>query len=287
MKKTMLLILACLAVSLMAASAFAAGTQETLRIILYTCYENVFPDGVTLEAGCVDEDGNLWTFSGIVPEADLSSGTDAYLAALLADGKMIQAGKTGGEELFDLKSLIISADDQGNETETVGEGGGAESSVAFAYDVEGIAQRILLGVSGDSRFENTDPDAQALYLQLRNLFPDVTHFGGEAGPRGYQPVSLVEFCGWQDIDFTHTVITGYDMDCEAGPIEFEVSLQEREEIIQFILSRYVTGKANATMVTGGTTAYNILDEDGNYLASMELCDGLLVKNDGMYYLGLK
>ena len=57
-----------------------------------------------------------------------------------------------------------------------------------------------------------------------------------------------------------------------------------EEIIQFILNSHVTGKANATMVTGGTTEYIISDENGNYLAALELYEGLLVRNDGMYHL---
>ncbi|MDR9831373.1 hypothetical protein RCJ22_37940, partial [Vibrio sp. FNV 38] len=139
--------------------------------------------------------------------------------------------------LFELNSLIFSVEDQGTETEAVSEGGGAESSYAVVYIEDEPAQRVLLGVSGDSRFENTDPDAQALYLWLRELFPDVTnYFGGDAGPRGFQPVSLIEFMGWQHIDFTRVVITGWDMDCVAGPIPFELPEENAEEILQMILN---------------------------------------------------
>ena len=286
MKKSIQMILAVILMAvLLSAVSLAAEEKETQRIILYTCYQNVFPDGVALEAGCVDEEGNLWIYSGTIPDRDHSVPMDEYLATLIAEGTMTNAGQMSWDDLFELNSLIFSVEDQGAETEAVFEGGGAESSYAVVYIGDEPAQRILLGVSGDSRFENTDPNAQALYLRLRELFPDVTnYFGGDAGPRGFQTVSLVEFMGWQDIDFTRVVITGWDMDCEAGPIPFELSEENAEEIIQFILNNHVTGKANATMVTGGTTEYIISDENGNYLAALELYEGLLVRNDGMYHL---
>lgn len=285
MKNLIRTIAAVVLAGMLLCSASMAAGGDTPRIILYTCYQNVFPDGVTLEAGCVDEEGNLWTIEETIQDADWSAPMDKYLASLLADGKMTNAGQMGWDELFELNSLIVSVEDQGNETEAVSEGGGGECSYALIYAEDEPVQRILLGVSGDSRFENTDPNAQALYLQLRNLFPGVTnYFGSDAGPAGFQPVSLVEFCGWQDIDFTHVVITGWDMDCEAGPIPFEMSAENREELVRFIRNSKVTGKANATITTGGTTEYVISDENGEFLASLELYQGLLVRNDGMYFL---
>ena len=284
MKTIIRMMLVCLA-AVMVCGLAAAGAEDAPQIILYTCYENVFPDGIEFEAGCVDDDGNLWSFRGNLPEGELSAGVEEYLTGLLSAGMMTKTGELDSMTLFDLKSLIFSAEAQEGEVEAVGEGGGAEHSCALVADRDGNIQQILLGISGDSRFENTDPDAQALYLRLREMFPEVTCFGGAAGPAGFQPVSLVDFCGWQDIDFDHVVITGYDADCEAGPIPFEITEEQREEIIRFVQSRKVTGKANATFVTGGTSVYTFSDEKGNYLGSMELDSGLLVRNDGMYYLG--
>ena len=285
MKTIHRILLICLAAVLTLAAAAAAEPEETPNFILYTLYENVFPDGEEVQAGCVDEEGYLWTFNRFMPDGDPYLQEENFLMRLRIAGEMTLAGQLDSEELFDLKSLIYSTEDQGWGSEAVSEGGGGEYSIAITTDKDGEEYRILLGMSGDSKFENTDPDAQALYQRLRELFPDVTCFGGEAGPKGFQPVSLIDFCGWQDIDFDHAVITGYDMDCEAGPIPFEITDEQREEMIQFVRTRNVTGKANATMVTGGTTAYTFSDEAGNYLASLELYRGRLVRNDGMYTLG--
>ena len=45
-------------------------------------------------------------------------------------------------------------------------------------------------------FENMDPDAQALYLALREMFPGVTHYGAEPGmgPAGFQAVHIWQEC---------------------------------------------------------------------------------------------
>ena len=285
MKTMIRMMLICLAAVLVFVSAAAGEANETPKFILYTCYENVFPDGEEVQAGCVDEEGNLWAFSRMMPDGDPYLSEENFLMRLRIAGEMELVGKLDSDELFDLKSLIGSVEDQGWDCEAVSEGAGGEYSVAVTADEDGNEWRILLGMSGDSKFENTDPNAQALYRWLRETFPNVTCFGGEAGPKGFQPVSLIDFCGWQDIDFEHAVITGYDTDCEAGPIEFEVTGENREEIIQFVLSRKVTGKANATLVTGATTVYTFCDEQGNYLAALELYRGLLVCRDGMYTLG--
>ena len=282
MKKLMMI---CLAIALLAGTA-AAEAQDTPRIILYTCYTNLFPDGMELQAGCVDEDGGLWTLE--LQDADLNgyATLGEYLAAMMKAGKMTAAGKIEGIDPFELNSLVVCTEDRGKELEAVCEGGGAESSYAVAWDVDDNATEILLGVSGDSKFENTDPNAQALYLLLRKWFPGVTNFAySDMGPRGFRPVSLIEFCGWQDIDFDKAVINCYLEDCEAGPIEAELAGGEREEIIEIATSWKVTGKANATIVTGGPTTYSFCDAEGNWLASMSLYQGLLVMGDGMYYIG--
>ena len=285
MKTMIRIMLICLAAVAMVGLIGTAGAEETPKFILYTCYENVFPDGEEVEAGCVDEEGNLWTISEMIPDGDPYLSEDNFLMRLRKAGRMTLAGKLDSDDLFDLKSLIFSVEDQGWNSEAVSEGAGGEYSVAVVYDTDGNAQRILLGMSGDSKFENTDPNAQALYLWLRKTFPDVTCFGGEAGPQGFQAVSLIEYCGWQDIDWEHVVIVGYDIDCEVGSIPFEMSEEDQAEMIQFIRNRKVTGKANATMVTGGTSVYGVTDGEGNWLASLELYRGMLVQRDGMYFLG--
>ena len=279
------LLMICLAIALLAGTASADKTQETPRIILYTCYTNLFPDGLELQAGCVDEDGGLWTLE--LRDADMSSYATVgeYLAAMLEAGKMTSAGKLD-VDMFELNSLVLSAEDRGKELEAVCEGAGAESSWAVAWDVDDHAAEILLGVSGDSKFENTDPNAQALYLVLRETFPGVTNFAwSDMGPRGFEPVPVVEFCGWQDIDFDKVTIECYLDDCLVGPIPEILTDADRAEVIEIVTAGKVVGKANATLLTGGTTSYAFIDGEGNYLAELTLFTGLLVRNDGMSYLG--
>lgn len=288
MKTMKRLITICLALALLAGSA-AAAESEKPRIILYTCYTYEGPEGLHLQAGCVDEDGGLWTLDRLVPDYDWSTGIDEYLSALLEAGELTPAGRFtefNKIDMFDLNGLIVCTEDQGNETEAVCEGAGAESSYAIVRDDDGNTRKILLGVSGDSRFENTDPNAQALYRLLRELFPEVENYAySDMGPRGFRPVSLIEFCGWQDIDFSRVTVLCADMDCEAGPIDVDLTDEDRERVLELAATGIVTGKANATMTTGGTTAYWFEDEEGNYLGGLDLYSGLLVWNDGMYYIG--
>ena len=55
-----------------------------------------------------------------------------------------------------------------------------------------------------------------------------------------------------------------------------------ESFRDIVLNGTVTGKANATMVTGGTASIGFYDENDNYLGGFELYKGLLVTRDGMY-----
>ena len=285
MKTLKTLMLLCLAAALLAGTAAAAGSEKP-RIILYTCYENLYPDGLQLQAGCVDDTGKFWTLDRMGSDYDWSVGMDEYLAGLLEAGELTPAGELKSMDLFELKSLIVSVEDRGNETEAVCEGAGAESSYALDWDYDGNVRKVLLGVSGDSRFENTDDNARALYRLLREFFPGVENYAySDMGPQGFRPVSLIEYCGWQDIDFSKVTFSCADMDCEAGPITVELTDEDREGILDLIMTRKVTGKANATLVTGGTTVYYFTDENGEYLDGLELYRGLLVTNDGMYYLG--
>ena len=159
---------------------------------------------------------------------------------------------------------------------------GTERSYAVQYDNEEQAHCILLGMSGDDCFENTDPDAQALYLYLRTMFPQVTCYGGDMGPRGFEPVSIRTFCNLEGLDPDHLEITACYVDCETGPLPITLTEEDRLALLDLIRNGVVIGKSNATMVTGGTTSYDLSDPDGNYLTSLEFYEGLLVRSDGMY-----
>lgn len=251
------------------------------QIILYTCYRQV-GWGDRVQIGCVDADGCLWLLTGYDSTLQWPYETEAQLEYLQAAHGMEPVGQLNPEEVFDLKSLVISTEDQGHASQPAANDAGTESSYAVQYDPEEQAHVILLGMSGDDCFENFDPNAQALYQTLRRLFPQVTCYGGNMGPEGFQPVPIRTFCGMEQLDLDSLTVSAVYMDCEAGPRELIVSEEEHQYLFNLIRHGKVTGKANATLTTGGTTCYDFSDPSGRFLASLELYQGLLVRSDGMY-----
>ena len=259
----------------------APAMAETPRILLYTAYLQM-GWGDRMQAGAVDENGNLWTLSGSAGELDWPYGWEAQLEYMQENSHMNWAGKLTSDELFNLKSLIYSVEDQGKKTTPWMNDAGTEKSYAVLYDQDGTAEAILLGLTGDDLFENTDPNAQALYLRLREMFPQVTCYAGMAASWGFVPVNIAQYLHLDADKIAQAQVRCSLMDCEAGPIEMELAAEEQQEVIDLVLRGTVTGKDNATMVTGGTAVYSFYDADGTHLGSIELYQGLLVTRDGMY-----
>ncbi len=278
-----------LAVMLLLLSVHWGGRAEpedaaaSRQIILYTYYRQM-GWGDRVQIGCVDADGCLWLTTGHDSTLKWPYKTEEQLEYLQSSSEMELIGQLKGKELFDLKSLIFSTEDQGHASYPAANDAGTECSYAVLYDRENNAQCILLGMSGDDCFENFDPDAQALYRYLRQIFPQVTCYGGNIGPVGFQPVPIRVFCGLEGLDLDSLVISGFFVDCEAGPCKLNISEEDRLYLLRLIQYGKVTGKANATMVTGGTTCYDVSDPSGGFLASLELYQGLLVRSDGMYFI---
>lgn len=114
----------------------------------------------------------------------------------------------------------------------------------------------------------------------------ITHSDYPEGPSedaeetGATPVW--KFCHGRREGLETAVITGYTVDCEAGPIPVEMTEEEKEEIRRLALDGVVTGRENEESVTGGTWLYSFETPEGEYLLSIELYRGLLVATDGMY-----
>lgn len=258
-----------------------AHAESDTRIILFTVYQQM-GWGDRVEIGCVDEKGSLWTLNGSASKLNWPYGVEEQLEFLRTTRLKDRAGKLDSDELFDLKSLVYSAEPMDVKPVPAANDAGTETSWAVTYDRDGNAKPVKLATSGDDVYENTSPDAQALYVYLRQLFPKVTCYGGTMGPAGFSPVPVYEFLKLDPVQIRASVITASVIDCEAGPIAVE---DPDESIIDFVLESAVTGKANATMVTGGTTVYGFYDAGGAYIGSIELYRGLLVTSDGMYYIG--
>ena len=261
---------------------FEPALAERPRIILYTAYRQM-GWGDAVQIGAVDENGGLWVATGYDSELKWPYGWEEQIQYLRTTDHLTEAGTLKHSELFDLNSLIVSV--RATEAKPVGWmcDAGTETSRAVRYDREGNAEAILLGMTGDSLLENTDPNAQALYLKLRMLFPFVRCYAGETTEGwGFQPVPIAAFCHLYGIDWDGVAVSAWYTDCEAGPRERTLSEEEEKQILDLMKTAVVVGKENATEVTGGTTAFFFSDRDGNSLGSVEFYNGLLVGDDGMY-----
>ena len=128
----------------------------------------------------------------------------------------------------------------------------------------------------------------ALILAALLLFllpPAVTVPAGPAGAVPSGPESAVpvwQFCHGVRDGLETAVITGFTTDCEEGPIPYEMTAEEKEEIRDLAVNGVITGKANDMSVTGGTWVYRFETPEGKYLLSIEMYKGLIVSADGMY-----
>ena len=265
--------------------AWAEGAEAPAmsRVILYTYYRQM-GWGDRVQIGCVDDAGVLWLLTGYDGSLKWPYQTDDQLAYLQSSGTLKAVGRLSSDDLFSLESLVFSTEDQGQKSYPAACDAGTEKSYAVRYDRDGEAQCILLGMSGDSWFENCDPDAQALYRYLRLMFPQVTCYGGTMGPAGFLPVPIRTFCGMDGLDLSQVTVSACYSDCEAGPIPLTLTEAQQNSLLRLIMEGKVTGKANATVTTGGTVYYALYDREGSFLASIELYQGLLVRSDGMYII---
>ena len=105
----------------------------------------------------------------------------------------------------------------------------------------------------------------------------------EASDDGSEGVPVWKFCHGVQEGLDTAVITGYSIDCEAGPSPVEMTPEEVEEIRRLAVSGVVTEKASDESVTGGTWVYSFESPDGKHLLSIEMYKGLIVAVDGMYH----
>ncbi len=121
------------------------------------------------------------------------------------------------------------------------------------------------GAAPDGDIEAVEPDA-----------------GEEDSADSEDAVPVWKFCHGLREGLETAVIRGYTSDCEEGPIEYEMTPEEIEDIRSIAINGVITGKANDMSVTGGTWIYSFETEEGKYLFSIEMYRGLIVSSDGMY-----
>ena len=277
MKKTLAILLTLTLTVFCLLDPALAETSKQRSIILMTEYQQM-GWGETFQFGAIDRDGTLWGYSSSTRE-DIPYQADALLAWAESDGRLEALGTVPRDALTEIISLVETVPAQ----EVVSHSGACDAGVHTSYairkDRDGQAEIIVLGMAGDDTYENTDPAAQSLYESLLTLFRNVTSFAGDAyiAPAGFQPVDMLTFCGYPDVDLSKCTLTAYENDCEAGPTETESDRTARD-----ILSLHVIGKKNSLSVTGNTILYCFTQPDGTVVASFEFYKDLLVMPDGMY-----
>ena len=117
--------------------------------------------------------------------------------------------------------------------------------------------------------------------------PDESDSAGDSADTGSSvasdEISVWKFCHAASADQLETaVITGSTLDCEEGPVPYEITEEEKEELRTLAMYGVVTGRESEEMVTGGTWLYSFETPDGEYIMGIELYRGLLVGRDGMY-----
>lgn len=259
-----------------------ANISKSLKPILVTAYRQV-GWGDSVQIGYVDENGGLWFLEGYDHDLMWPYNQAEQLSWIASAKGFTSLGTLSFDDLFVLNSLIQCVEDQGADWTPAANDAGTETSYAVLY-TEDAVETIMLGISGDDRFENTDATAQALYLFLRKTFPDVTSYYGEPlmAPVGFQTLSLLDFCGYSELELKGLRVMRTDIDCEAGTEPVLLSDDEAAEIYEQILRSRITGKHSCMITTGGSTVYSFLDETGETVATFEYYHDLLVRRDGMY-----
>ena len=266
-----------------------AAESNSPRIILFTYYRQM-GWGDRVQIGSVDDRGVVRLLTGNDASLKWPYKPQEQLDYLSQTEKFSEKLTLTHDALFSLESLVSGAEDQGSKSVPAANDAGTEKSYAVRYSKEGGPSYVLLGMSGDSMFENTDPAAQTLYLVLRRLFPEVTSYAYDPfgmGPKGFTPVPLAEFMKLDVNVVMNAEIKGYLSDCEEGPLPLEVSAEDKAKLLSLIQHGVVTGKADCSVSTGGFDVYNFVDPAGNFIGSLAFEDGLLARGDGHYFFEIQ
>lgn len=258
--------------------------EEMARPLLVTWYLQM-GWGSKMQAGCLDDRGALW-FGELADASKLSLKTPEDVATYFSEnGLFTRIGEVDSVRMTELESMVTALDEEDIREVGWANDAGTEYSYAFQNSEEEV-ESVLLGTSGDRGLENGNGNAQALYFELRSLFPGVTSYAGRTGmgPEPFEPRPLMEFCGFKPLDAERVSATVCSSDCESGSTEQKLTREETAALIERLANMVIVGKQSALSVTGGVDSYVFSDADGNVLGQCAFFDGMLYQSDGMYWL---
>ncbi|MBQ8093746.1 MAG: hypothetical protein IJ242_09250 [Clostridia bacterium] len=282
-------MLLCLCLICLTAQAETTDVPHPGNIILYSFYLQA-GWGDRVQLGCLDDQGQVFTMEGSDSQLHWPYDFQSQLTFLTSHSELAYRGTIAHDDLFDIESLIFQTEDQGTASRPGACDAGTEYTYTVQYPKGSDPVRILLGMSGDDIFENTDPNAQSLYWCARQLFPNIWYYAYSdlnMGPAGFRQEKLAAFLGISDSILENGIITCCETDCETGIIPVELTPERESAIRHQLLTSKVIRKASCVSVTGGTFCYTFQDPDGNILGSVELYEGRLVLPGGMYELSME
>ena len=279
MKKKTVFLMAMILIFTCLCSSTSAETTKPREFILVTEYQQM-GWGEKFQLGAIDSNGNLWCYQDNT-RGNIPYDNHIMLSWAESTDKLELDSTLTESELADIKSLVQTVQAQKVSYQSSACDAGTQTSFAVRKDKNGESEIIILGVSGDDTYENTDPSAQSLYASLRSAFPWVIAYEGEKNmsPAGFEKTDILSFCGYEGIDLSQLKMTAYYNDCEAGASETEPRLSVEE-----IAGMSVIGKKNSMFTTGNTVTYCFEDNKGKTIAAFEFYRDLLVWQDGMYAL---
>lgn len=292
-KYTVALILIVTAVLCFSAAAMA----DSQRVILYSVLKEKTEDGnIHTSLCCIDAEGELWSLES----ADAEENEDILQLLRERRGMKSEGTITGSkydgkyvdrERIREMAVMADTAEAAAGVPEETGADIGEYAVYAVKYDPDGNPEPVLLGISGDAVFENTDPGAQALYrfMTCFQCFRLPCGFAEEGlTPHGFTMVTAREFFHLENVNAETAVLTAAMTDCEEGYIDAQLTEEDRRKVFAILERGVIIGKENPWLVTGGTMVYFFRDENGEYLGTIETYDedGLAVAADGMYRLAL-
>ena len=150
--------------------------------------------GDRLQIGVIDFDGVVWYAEFDEGLSDFPSDGEGRLEYVKSHAILSKYAELDNYDTERIRSILWSIEPAEVNVQPTACDAGTQASYAVSYGRDGARPVITLGVSGDDLYENTDPNAQELYLVLRQAFPQLISYHGTEGmsPVGFAPVPIME-----------------------------------------------------------------------------------------------
>ena len=186
---------------------------------------------------------------------------------------------------------------------------GQEGVWALRKNESGEEESVLLGMSGSYAYENPSPDAQRLYLFMwralssNEIFTadSIGYAAEDVSPRGFQGVTVREFFGLSDGDFSSASVSAVYRDADCGPETKELTSEEVNSLRALAEYGMVIRKESVWDMPEDVLTCTYTDAQGNTLGEIRLftytvetneegeniLQTLAVADDGMYQFALE